>query len=114
MRVGLTTEPRFLTESGVLVRLSDLPIRTTQVDKRSPSDLYAVAAAISLLFLAILNNPWVMLAVSVVGFIAGLVIARLPAPEGQDGRPGSLRRAGMFGLVGFAVAAVLASIILIR
>ncbi len=84
------------------------------MDKRSPSDLYALAAAISLLFVAILNNAWVMLAVSGIGLVAGILLARLPAPQGREGTLGSLRRAGVFGLVGFAVAAVLAVIILLR
>lgn len=82
--------------------------------RRSPSDLYALAAAFSLFFVAILNNAWVMLAVSGVGLVAGLLLARLPAREGREGTLGSLRRAGVFGLVGFAVAAVLAMIILLR
>jgi len=93
--------------------------------KLSLSELYAAAAAILLLILALVNNAWLMLGVSIVGFVAGLIIARKPAPpappsgpegqaESQEGMLGSLRRAGVFGLVGFAVAIVFAVIILIR
>ena len=82
--------------------------------KLSLSEIYAAAAAILLLFLAFVNNAWLMLGVSTVGLIAGLIIARKPAPEGEDGMLGSLRRAGVFGLVGFALALVFAVIILIR
>jgi hypothetical protein len=55
-----------------------------------------------------------MLGVSIVGLIAGLIIARKPAREGAEGMLGSLRRAGVFGLVGFALALVFAVIILTR
>jgi hypothetical protein len=92
--------------------------------KLSVSEIYAAAAAILLLFLALVNNAWLMLGVSLAGFIAGLIIARKSTPpgytaeagqaEGQEGTLGSLRRAGVFGLVGFAVALVFAIIILIR
>jgi len=111
--------------------------------KLSPSEIYAAAAAILLLLLAFLNNAWLMLVVSIVGLVAGLIISRLPAAEGQEGVPGpramsgdsssrdlgattddsmsrepgvfgSLRRAAVFGLVGFALALVFAVYILIR
>jgi hypothetical protein len=42
------------------------------------------------------------------------IIARKPAPEGEEAMLGSLRRAGVFGLVGFALAVVFAVIILLR
>lgn len=80
----------------------------------SLSEIYAAAAAILLLFLAFVNDAWLMLGVSMVGFIAGLIIARRPAREGEEGMLGSLRRAGVFGLVGFALALLFAVIILTR
>jgi hypothetical protein len=94
------------------------------VRKLSPSEIYAVAAAILLLLLAYLNNPWLMLVVGSAGLAAGLILARRPAAparttepgraEGQEGMFGSLRRAAVFGLVGFAVAIAFAVIILLR
>jgi hypothetical protein len=84
------------------------------MNKLSLSELYAAAAAVLLLLLALLNNAWLMLAVSIVGLVAGLIIARKPAPEGQEGMLGSLRRAGLIGLVGFGVALVFAIILLTR
>jgi hypothetical protein len=94
------------------------------VKKLSLSEIYAAAAAILLLFLALVNNAWLMLGVSFVGIIAGLIIARRPAlaapteeegqAGGQEGMLGSLRRAAVFGLMGFVVAFVFAIIILIR
>jgi hypothetical protein len=94
------------------------------MNKLSLSELYAAAAAILLLLLAFLNNAWLMLVVSSVGLVAGLIISRKPTPpahtaepgraEGQEGMFGSLRRAAVFGLVGFAVAIVFAVYILIR
>ena len=82
--------------------------------KLSPSEIYATAAALALLMLALVNNAWLMLGVSIVGIAAGLILARKPAPEGQQAMLGSLRRAGVFALVGFAVALVFSVIILIR
>jgi hypothetical protein len=82
--------------------------------KLSLSEIYALAAAILLLLLALVNNAWLMLGVSILGLVAGLIIARKPAAEGQEGMLGSLRRAGVFGLVGFAVAIVFAVILLIH
>jgi hypothetical protein len=80
----------------------------------SPSEIYAAAAAILLLLLALLNNAWLMLIVSSVGLVAGLILSRRPAPPGQEGVFGSLRRAAVFGLVGFAVAIAFAVVILVR
>jgi len=82
--------------------------------KLSLSEIYAAAAAILLLFLALVNNAWLMLGVSIVGLIAGLIIARKPAREGEEGMLGSLRRAGVFGLVGFTLTLAFAVIILTR
>ncbi len=82
--------------------------------KLSPSEIYAVVAAVALLLLAYLNNPWLMLGAGSIGLVAGLVLSRRPAPQGQEGVFGSLRRAAVFGLVGFAVAIAFAVIILFR
>jgi hypothetical protein len=82
--------------------------------KLSLSELYAIVSAILLLLLALVNNPWLMLGASIVGLVAGLILARKPAPEGQQAMLGSLRRAGVVALVGFAVALVFSIIILIR
>ena len=82
--------------------------------KPSLSELYAIAAAILLLLLALVNAPWLMLGVSIVGLAAGLILARKPAPESQQAVLGSLRRAGVVALVGFAVALVFSIIILVR
>jgi hypothetical protein len=84
------------------------------VGKLSLSELYAIAAATLLLLLALVNDPWLMLGVSVVGLVAGLILARKPAPEGQQTTFGSLRRAGVVALIGFAVALVFSIIILIQ
>lgn len=84
------------------------------MNKLSLSELYAAAAAILLLLLALVNDAWLMLVVSIVGVVAGLIIARKPVPEGQERMLGSLRRAGVFGLVGFAVALAFAIVIIIR
>jgi hypothetical protein len=84
------------------------------MNKLSLSELYAAAAAVLLLLLALVNNAWLMLIVSSVGLVAGLIISRKPAAEGQEGMFGSLRRAAVVGLVGFAVAIVFAVYILIR
>jgi hypothetical protein len=94
------------------------------VGKLSSSEIYATASAIVLLLLALINNAWLMLGISIVGLAAGLILARKPAPsagtaepgqaEGQQTMFGSLRRAGVVALLGFAVALVLAVIILIR
>jgi hypothetical protein len=84
------------------------------VGKLSLSELYAIAAVLLLLLLALVNDPWLMLGVSIVGLSAGLILARKPAPEGQQAVLGSLRRAGVVALIGFAVALVFSIIILIR
>jgi hypothetical protein len=89
------------------------------VKKLSSSEIYAAAAAVTLLLLAYLNNPWLMLIVGSAGLAAGLILSRRPAPpgstpEGQAGVFGSLRRAAVFGLMGFAVAIAFAVIILLH
>jgi hypothetical protein len=85
-----------------------------KVGKLSRSEIYTVAAALVLLLLALVNDPLLMLGASIVGLAAGLILARKPAPEDQHAVLGSLRRAGVFALVGFAVALVFSIIILIR
>ena len=82
--------------------------------KLSLTEIYAAAAAVLLLLLALVNNAWLMLGVSILGLVTGLILAHKPPPEGQQTMLGSLRRAGVFGLVGFAVALGFSIIILIR
>lgn len=82
--------------------------------KLSPSEIYAVAAALVLLILALVNNAWLMLGASIVGLAAGLILARRPATEDSRAMLGSLHRAGVFALIGFAVALVFSIVILIR
>jgi hypothetical protein len=84
------------------------------LSKLSPSEIYAAAATIVLLLLAIVNNAWLMLGASIVGLAAGLILALRPAPEGRQAMLGSLRRAGVFALIGFAVVLVFAIIVLMR
>jgi hypothetical protein len=84
------------------------------VRRLSPSEIYAAAAAIALLLLVYLNNPWLMLIVGSAGLAAGLILSRRPAAPGQDGVFGSLRRAAVFGLVGFGLSIVFGVIILMR
>jgi hypothetical protein len=64
----------------------------------SPSEWYTMIAAVVLLGLALLNNLWVTLIVSVVGMIAGIVLVAR----------GPLKRGGMIAFVGFVVAGALA------
>jgi len=64
----------------------------------SPSEWYTLIAAVVLLGLALLNNLWVTLIVSVVGVIAGVILVAR----------GPLHRGGMFAFVGFVIAGALA------
>ncbi len=68
------------------------------------SNWYAVAAAVVLLALAALNRPWVTLVAAVCGLGIGLVLAVR----------GPLGRSGIFGMVGFALAAGLAAFTLLK
>jgi hypothetical protein len=70
----------------------------------SSSEAYAVVAALALLFLVLLDNAWVMVAVSVVGLAGGLWVAR----------GGTLKRAAMVAVAGFAVALVFGAFALLR
>jgi hypothetical protein len=70
----------------------------------SPSEWYTLVAAVVLFGLALLNKPWVTLAVSTLGVIAGFIfVAR-----------GPLKRGGVFAFVGFVIAGALAIFILLR
>ncbi len=68
------------------------------------SEKYALAAAIVLLFLVLLDNSLALLIVSAFGLAAGLLITWRS----------SLKRAGAVALVGFAVAAALAAFKLLK
>jgi hypothetical protein len=70
----------------------------------SLSDKYAIGATLALLVLVIVNNPLVMLIVSVLGLVAGLLVAR----------QGSMRRAAVVALVAFAVSLVFGLVALLR
>ena len=64
----------------------------------SLSEWYTLIAAVVLLGLALLNNLWVTLILSVAGVTAGIVLVAR----------GPLKRGGMFAFVGFAIAGALA------
>jgi hypothetical protein len=68
------------------------------------SNWYTPIAAVGLLALALLNNPWVTLIVAACGTVAGLILVSR----------GPLGRAGVFGFVGCVVAAALAIFMLLR
>ena len=70
----------------------------------SLSDKYAIGATLALLMLVIVNNPLIMLIVSVLGLVAGLLVAR----------QGSMRRAAVVALVAFAVSLVFGLVALLR
>jgi hypothetical protein len=70
----------------------------------SLSEKYAVAAALLLLGLVLINNAYLTLGVSSVGLVAGVLVAR------RD----TSKRSSLVALVGFAVAAVLAAFVLLR
>jgi hypothetical protein len=68
------------------------------------SERYALAAAIALLFLVLLDNAVVTFIVALAGLVAGLLIAWRS----------SLKRAGVVALAGFAVAIAFAVFVLLR
>ncbi len=70
----------------------------------SLSEKYAAGAAVLLLLVAFLNNAIATLVIGVLGFVAGLLVAR----TSKSGR------AAMVGLVGFAVAAALGAVTLLQ
>lgn len=70
----------------------------------SRSDIYGVGAALALLFLILFDNVWAMLAVSVIGLLAGLWVAR----------QGEVKRVVWVATAAFGVALVFALFILLR
>jgi type IV secretory pathway VirB3-like protein len=70
----------------------------------SLSEKYAIGAALALLVVVIVDNPWLTLIVSVLGLVAGLLVAR----------QGSMRRAAVVALVAFAVSLALGLFTLLR
>lgn len=74
------------------------------MERLSLSEKYAAGAAVLLLLVAFLNNAIATLVIGVLGFVAGLLVAR----TSKSGR------AAMVGLVGFAVAAALGAVTLLQ
>ncbi len=70
----------------------------------SVSDKYSIAAVIALMIMVIVNNAVLMLALAVLGIIAGFWVFR----------QGEVRRAGFVAFAGFAIAAVFAVMTLVR
>jgi type IV secretory pathway VirB3-like protein len=70
----------------------------------SLSEKYAIGAALALLVVVIVDNPWLTLVISVLGLVAGLLVARQV----------SMRRAAIVALVAFAVSLVLGLFTLLR
>lgn len=67
------------------------------------SEKYGIGAAIALGIVVVLNNPVVMLVVSIAGVLAGLWVLRR----------GEARRVGYVAFAGFAIAAVFAVVALV-
>jgi hypothetical protein len=70
----------------------------------SLSEKYALASAVALLALALLNVPAITLGVALLGLAVGGVVARQT----------SLRRAGLVAIAGFAAAIAISLAMLIR
>jgi hypothetical protein len=70
----------------------------------SLSDKYALGATLALLVLVLLNNPLVMLVISVAGLVAGALVARR----------GPMCRAAWVALIAFAVSLVFGIVMLLR
>lgn len=68
------------------------------------SNWYTLIAAVGLLALALLNNPWVTLVLAAIGIVAGLILVSR----------GPLGRGGVFAFVGCVIAAALAVFGLLR
>jgi hypothetical protein len=68
------------------------------------SEWYAILAAGALLLATLINIPALTLGIAGVGLIAGTVVSRRSP----------LTRAGMVAMLGFAVAAALAALTLLR
>jgi hypothetical protein len=74
------------------------------VSRLTPSEGYALAAALALLVLTWLDNAVLMLIGAALGLAAGVWVARR----------GEVRRAAYFAMAGCAVAAVFAGFVLMR
>ncbi len=74
------------------------------MSKLSLSEKYAIGAALALLVIVIVDNPWLTLVISVLGLVAGLLVAR----------QGPMRRVAIVALVAFAVSLVLGLFTLLR
>ena len=74
------------------------------MSKPTASEGYAMIAAVALLLAAVINRPPVTLGMAVLGLIAGVFVAR----------QGSLSRAGMLALAGFAAAVAIGAFSLLR
>jgi uncharacterized membrane protein YozB (DUF420 family) len=70
----------------------------------APSEKYAIAAALGLLFMLLTNNALLMLVLSVLGLVAGLWVFR----------QGDVRRVAFVAFMAFTLAAVFAVIGLVR
>jgi|GEM_PF-1999014 len=70
----------------------------------SLSDKYAIGAALVLLVLVLLNDPLVMLIVSVLGLVSGLLVAR------RD----QMNRAAWVALIAFVVSLAFGLFLLLR
>jgi ABC-type Co2+ transport system permease subunit len=68
------------------------------------SNWYTLSAAVGLLTLAMLNNPWVTLIAAAIGIVAGLILVSR----------GPLGRSGVFAFIGCVIAAALAVFSLLR
>lgn len=70
----------------------------------SRSDVYGIGAALALLFLILFDNAWAMLAVSAIGLLAGLWVAR----------QGEVKRVVWAATAAFGVALAFALFVLLR
>ena len=91
---------------GVESHLCCLLIQEVRVSmvKPSISEMYAIASAIALLILVLVNNPVAMLVVSVAGLAGGVFVAR----------QGKVWRLAMVAMAGFAAVLALALVSLWR
>jgi hypothetical protein len=68
------------------------------------SEKYGIAAALGLMIMVAINNPLVMLVISVIGIVAGFWVVRA----------GEVRRVAFVAFAGFVIAAVFAVTSLVR
>jgi hypothetical protein len=68
------------------------------------SDKYGIAASIGLMLMVIINNPVVMLVISVIGIIAGFLVLRR----------GEVRRVSFVAFAAFVIAGAFAVFSLVR